>query len=73
MPWCEECEKSWTPTSVNTDGTCPKCGRSVEGGGHVGHSHEVHNRKAPWHFLLMVAVITVYLGYRLIQLILWLL
>jgi len=70
MPWCEPCEKSWTPTSLNADGTCPQCGRPVEGGGHV---DDVEKRKVPWHFWLMVGVISVYLTYRLIQLVLWLL
>jgi len=27
MPWCEHCAKFWTPSSMNTDGTCPRCGR----------------------------------------------
>jgi len=70
MPWCEPCEKSWTPTALNADGTCPTCGRPVDGGGHVA---DAEKRKAPWHFWLMVAVISVYLTYRLIQLVLWVL
>jgi hypothetical protein len=27
MPWCEECAKFWTPSSMQPDGTCPTCGR----------------------------------------------
>jgi hypothetical protein len=27
MPWCETCSKFWTPSSMNTDGSCPTCGR----------------------------------------------
>jgi len=70
MPWCGPCEKNWTPTSLNADGTCPQCGQNVEGGGHV-DTAETH--KIPWHFWLMVGVISVYLIYRLAQLVLWLL
>ena len=29
MPWCEECAQYWTPSTMNDDGTCPKCGRNV--------------------------------------------
>jgi len=29
MPWCDECSKYWTYSSVETDGTCPTCGRPV--------------------------------------------
>ena len=30
MPYCEDCAKYWTPSAMNTDGTCPTCGRLVE-------------------------------------------
>jgi hypothetical protein len=29
MPWCEDCAKFWTPSSMRADGTCPKCGRTL--------------------------------------------
>ena len=29
MPWCDECSKYWTYSSLQTDGTCPTCGRTV--------------------------------------------
>lgn len=32
MPWCDDCEKYWTPAAMRSDGTCPTCGRSVVGG-----------------------------------------
>ncbi len=67
MPWCEECEKSWTPTSLQADGTCPQCGERVESTPGVDHKP----RKIPWHFWLMVGAISIYLTYRLIQLVLW--
>ncbi len=27
MPFCEACDRHWTPTSMCPDGTCPTCGR----------------------------------------------
>lgn len=30
MPWCAECNKYLTPSSMRDDGTCPACGRPVE-------------------------------------------
>ena len=29
MPWCEDCSKYLTPSSLQADGTCPSCGRPV--------------------------------------------
>ena len=64
MPWCEDCSKFWTPTSLAADGSCPSCGRRV--------ATAEAPPKAPWHFKLMVAAVIVYLLYRLVQLIGWL-
>ncbi len=36
MPFCEACDRHWTPTSMRPDGSCPTCGRvlpRVEAGG----------------------------------------
>jgi hypothetical protein len=27
VPWCEQCAKFWTPSSMKADGSCPTCGR----------------------------------------------
>ncbi len=32
MPWCPACERFWSPSTVQADGTCPECGRTVEAG-----------------------------------------
>ena len=60
MPWCEPCEKNWTPSSLKTDGTCPDCGNLVEGT--PGVDHEPH--KVPWHFYVGVAAAGLYLLWR---------
>ena len=51
---------------MNTDGSCPTCGRVL-----AEPAAEVDEPRAPWHFKLMVLAVCVYLGWRLIQLITW--
>jgi predicted amidophosphoribosyltransferase len=68
VPWCESCEKNWTPTSLDADGRCPRCGEPVEGTPGVDHTPIDH--KIPWHFWVGVAAAGLYLGWRLIQLVL---
>jgi len=53
MPWCEDCAKFWTPTSMNSDGSCPTCGRAIG-----------EPAKVPWHFKLLVLATVLYLGFR---------
>jgi len=67
MPWCEPCAKYWTPNAMNDDGTCPICGDQVV----EPHEHgpeAASDEKAPWHFKLMLAALTVYLGWRIVDL-----
>jgi hypothetical protein len=64
MPWCEECSKFWTPTSLQADGSCPSCGRTI--------ATAEAEPKAPWHFKLLVAAVIAYLAYRVVQLLGWL-
>jgi hypothetical protein len=47
------------------DGSCPSCGRSI--------ATAEPEPKAPWHFKLLVGAVLVYLTYRVIQLVGWLL
>jgi hypothetical protein len=35
MPWCPTCDRFWSPSTVQADGTCPQCGRAVD----AGHAH----------------------------------
>ena len=66
MPWCDDCSKYLTPSSMNDDGTCPRCGADLDpptppapasDGGEI-------DEKAPWHFKVMVVALVVYLVYR---------
>jgi hypothetical protein len=63
LPWCEECSKYLTPSSMGKDGTCPTCGRQV---GEIEQRGDdaVSEEKAPWHFKLLVVALVLYLGWR---------
>mgnify|MGYP003425744029 FL=1 len=87
MPWCTDCNRFYTQSTLNPDGTCPD--------GHqaaplpppgVAASNEAiptdavdadqeakaSGKVAPWHFWVMVVVLSIYLGWRLVQGLVWL-
>lgn len=66
MPWCDPCEKNWTPTSVGSEGTCPSCGHQLEGTPGVIHEP----MRTPWHFWVGVVAAGAYLLWRLLEAIL---
>lgn len=66
VPWCETCDRFYNPGSVAPDGTCVRCGSFVGGDEVDGPS------KAPWHFWLLVVALVVYLGWRALEAIGWL-
>ena len=49
---------------LDTDGSCPACGRTI--------AVATPEPKAPWHFKLLVGAVIVYLAYRAVQLVEWL-
>jgi hypothetical protein len=61
MPWCEDCSRFFTPTSMGPGGECPSCGRRIG-----------EPPRAPWHFKLLLFATAVYLAWRLVQGITWL-
>jgi hypothetical protein len=75
MPWCETCSRFLNPNTLQPDGSCPTCGRVVAdpadapaaGGG----GGEAEQPKAPWHFKLLLVLVVVYLGWRLVQILGW--
>lgn len=69
MPWCETCERFYNPGSVAPDGTCAKCGRFIADP-EVVEAQEAS--RIPWHFWVLVIALVVYLGWRLVQGIEWL-
>lgn len=83
MPWCETCAKFWNPNSLPAEGRCPTCGRELEAakapavatdprpGGEAAGEPEGRTR-APWHFKLLLVAVVLYLGWRFVQMIGWL-
>ena len=67
MPWCETCSVYLTPTSMTDDGACPTCGRHLSPA-----EFEKTKSRTPWHFKVLIAVLAVYLAFRLVQLVIWL-
>jgi hypothetical protein len=66
MPWCETCSRFLNPNSLEPDGSCPTCGRVVA------EPKDVEELpKAPWHFKLLLVAVVLYLGWRLVQMIGW--
>jgi len=78
VPWCEPCNRFYTPSTLASDGRCP-AGHPVsepptglpQAVGDDGAEPE--RMRVPWHFWLLVAALVVYLGWRLVQGISWLL
>lgn len=66
MPWCDECSHFYNPNTLTAEGDCPE-------GHHVEEPPEEPEAKLPWHFWLLVVALVLYLGWRLVQLIGWLL
>lgn len=63
MPWCEDCNEHVRYDELAEGDACPTCGRTLD----------TTPPKAPWHFKLLLASMTVYLGWRGWQGIAWVL
>ncbi len=73
MPWCHDCDRFFSPSTVTTEGTCPTCGRSVEVGAVAqAATEEEPLPPIPWHLKLLGVAIAIYLLYRLFQGLGWL-
>jgi hypothetical protein len=68
MPWCETCSRFLNPNTLEPDGTCPTCGRQVA---EPAAQQAATRQRTPWHFKLLVLATVIYLGWRLVQLIEW--
>ena len=69
MPFCDHCDKYWTPNSMNEDGSCPRCGAILEEPlDGATDEHDEAREKVPWHFKLMIVALVVYLGWRFTEL-----
>jgi hypothetical protein len=73
MPWCETCSRFLNPNSLHPDGSCPTCGRVVARPDDLEMVKATAPEKAPWHFKLLVVAVVIYLGWRLVQMVGWVL
>ena len=64
MPWCEPCGRFYNPNTLTSEGRCPNEHQ-------VADPHD-DNSKVPWHFWALLIALAVYLGWRLVQGVLWL-
>lgn len=65
MPFCAECDRFYNPNTLSGTGDCPD-------GHHVADPGvETPLPRVPWHFKVMLAFLVVYLGWRLVQLVMW--
>jgi hypothetical protein len=67
VPWCETCQRHYNPGSVAPDGTCVRCGTFIGD-----DPNQDADQKPPWHFWVLVVALVLYLGWRLIEFIAWL-
>lgn len=69
MPWCDSCDEYRAPNSLKTDGHCATCDSAVD----VADLKEANQApvKAPWHFWLMVIALVLYLGWRVVEGVIW--
>jgi hypothetical protein len=66
MPWCEGCQKFYSPNTLRSDGTCPEDHPVAD------PQEQPEKKKAPWHFWLLLIALAIYIGWRLVQMIGWL-
>jgi uncharacterized paraquat-inducible protein A len=68
MPWCDACDRYLSPNTLDEQGRCPTCGEPAD--------HPRIERSAgssiPWHFWVLVAALVAYLGWRLVEGVVWL-
>lgn len=65
MPWCEPCERFFNPNTLHVDGTCPTCGEQL------GDPRKTGWRVVPWHFWVLLLAMAIYLGWRAVQGVVW--
>ena len=65
MPFCEDCDRYWSPNSMAPDGSCPTCGEVIADGPPGGDDED--DGGWPWHFWLLVGLTAAYLAWRVVQ------
>jgi hypothetical protein len=72
VPWCDDCDRFLSPSTVTGDGACPTCGHPVDVGDVARTAGEEPLPPIPWHLKLLAAAVAVYLLWRLVQAVGWL-
>jgi hypothetical protein len=71
VPWCETCDRFYNPNTLRDDGTCPTCGRDVGRPPVATATVDGEVPGVPWHFKLLLLATVLYLGWRLVQGVVW--
>jgi hypothetical protein len=82
VPWCPTCDRFLSPPTVTPEGACPQCGRPVEAGrarppdgsGETPDAPPAAEEELPpipLHMKVLGASMVVYLGYRFLQGVEW--
>ncbi len=60
MPWCHTCDRYQLAADLKEDGGCPSCDQVIG-----------TPQKTPWHFKLLMVAAALYLGWRAVQGVFW--
>ncbi len=69
MPYCNDCDRFYNPNTLDERGDCPSGHHVADPGAPAGED----TPSVPWHFKLMLVILVIYLSWRFVQLIQWLL
>jgi hypothetical protein len=74
VPWCDDCERFSNPNTLAKDGGCPSCGTIIAAPRRPDELDDAETglKSVPWHFWLLLIALVVYLGWRLVQGVGWL-
>jgi hypothetical protein len=71
VPWCPDCDRFYNPNTLETDGSCPTCGRHLAEDTKPEKIGRFRDEPTPWHFKVLVVLVSIYLTFRLVQGIVW--
>ncbi len=60
MPWCERCDQQLDEEDLTEEGRCPTCG-----------TEPLEHRRSPWWFKFLAVATVIYLIYRTVQGVTW--
>jgi hypothetical protein len=73
VPWCDDCSRWFSPNALSGVGECPKCGEVIDDPSeHVSGADGEAVPKIPWHFWLLLGSAGIYLTWRAVQGVAWL-